>query len=118
MSVAGLSVVTVIFEDGTNILDARQLANERLVEVSPRLPAQAETPRMTPLKASTSRLLMVGLTSAAVSQEDLRTTADWIFRRRLEAVSGVAQCEIFGGERGGVAAVMLTGGNLSLGSLV
>lgn len=50
---------------------------------------------MTPLKASTSRLLMVGLTSAAVSQEDLRTTADWIFRRRLEAVSGVAQCEIY-----------------------
>jgi Cu/Ag efflux pump CusA len=42
-STAGLSVVTVIFEDGTNILDARQLANERLVEVDPRLPAQAET---------------------------------------------------------------------------
>jgi CzcA family heavy metal efflux pump len=98
-STAGLSVVTVIFEDGTNILDARQLANERLVEVDPRLPAQAETPRMTPLKASTSRLLMVGLTSDNVSLQDLRTTADWSLRRRLEAVSGVAQCEIFGGER-------------------
>lgn len=98
-SAPGLSVVTVIFEDGTNILDARQLANERLVEVEPRLPDQAETPRMTPLKASTSRLLMVGLTSDTVPAQELRTLADWTLRRRIEAVTGVAQCEVFGGDR-------------------
>ena len=97
-SAPGLSVVTAIFEDGTEILDARQLANERLVEVEPRLPDQVQPPRMTPLKSSTSKLLMVGLTSETVSPQELRTLADWTFRRRLEAVPGVAQVEVFGGD--------------------
>ncbi len=97
-SVPGLSVVTAIFEDGTDILDARQLVNERLNEVSTQLPQTAASPRMTPLAASTSRLLMVGLTSENVSLMELRTIADWTFRRRLQAVRGVAHVEVFGGD--------------------
>ncbi len=52
---------------------------------------------MTPLAASTSRLLMLGLTSDSVSGLELRTLADWTFRRRLQAVPGVAHVEVFGG---------------------
>ncbi len=97
-SVPGLSVVTAIFEDGTNVLDARQLVSERLSQVAPQLPQGVEPPRMTPLAASTSRLVMLGLTSATVSPLDLRTLADWTFRRRLQSVQGVAHVEVFGGE--------------------
>lgn len=97
-SVPGLSVVKAIFEDGTPILDARQLVNERLSEIATQLPATVEAPRMTPLAASTSRLLMVGLTSDQVSLMELRSLADWTLRRRLQAVRGVAFVEVFGGD--------------------
>ncbi len=97
-SAPGLSVVTAIFAEGTDIMDARQLVNERLVEAGTMLPAIAETPRMTPLKSSLSRLAMIGLTSERLSPRELRTLADWTIKRRLLAVRGVAQVEVFGGE--------------------
>ncbi len=95
-SVPGLSVVTAVFEEGTDVLAARQLVGERLAET--KLPEGVEVPRMAPLTASTSRLLMVGLTSSTTSPRDLRTLADWRFARRLQAVPGVARVEVFGGE--------------------
>lgn len=96
-SVPGLSVVTAIFEEGTDILDARQLTFERLAQLGPELPEVVEAPRMTPLAASTSRLVMLALTSDTVSPMELRTIADWTFQRRLRAVQGVAHVEVFGG---------------------
>lgn len=97
-SVPELSVVTAIFEEGTDVLDARQLTAERLAQIGPELPEGVESPRMTPLAASTSRLLMLALTSETVSPMELRTIADWTFQRRLRAVQGVAHVEVFGGE--------------------
>lgn len=97
-SAQGLSVITVIFKPETDIFTARQLVSERLVEVTPQLPSMAEPPRLTPLKSSTSRLLMLGLTSQQVSPMELRTLAEWTLRRRLLAVPGVAQVEVYGGE--------------------
>ena len=97
-SVPGLCVVTAIFEEGTRVLEARQLVAERLVEVRSHLPDVAEQPRLMPLTASTSRLLMVGLTSDRVAPMELRTLADWTLRRRLQAVRGVAHVEVFGGD--------------------
>ncbi|HEX4131434.1 MAG TPA: efflux RND transporter permease subunit [Pirellulales bacterium] len=96
-SAPGLSVATIIFEDGTDILDARQLVSERLTEVTAYLPRGVEPPRMMPLAASTSRFLMVGLHADTTSLFDLRTLADWTLRRRLQAVPGVAHVEVFGG---------------------
>lgn len=98
-SVPGLCVVTAIFEEGTNVLTARQLVSERLTEVRPLLPDSAESPRLMPLTASTSRLVMIGLTAdGETSLQSLRTLADWTLRRRLQAVPGVAHVEVFGGE--------------------
>ena len=97
-SVPGLSVVTAIFEEGTRILDARQLVSERLVEVTAALPKAVAMPRMMPLTSSTSRLLMLGLTSETATPMQLRTLADSTFRRRLQGVAGVAHVEVFGGE--------------------
>jgi len=95
-SIPGLSVVTAIFEEGTDVLTARQLVGERLAQTE--LPAGVRPPRMAPLTASTGRLLMVGLTSSKTSPQELRTLADWRFARRLQAVPGVARVEVYGGQ--------------------
>src|SRR5262245_49303798 len=57
-SVAGLSVVTLTFDEQIPVLVARQLATERLSEVTTSLPSGVQAPRMTPMAASTSRLAM------------------------------------------------------------
>jgi CzcA family heavy metal efflux pump len=98
-SVPGLCVATAVFEEGTNVLTARQLVSERLTAIRTLLPDFAENPRLMPLTASTSRLVMIGLTSeGASSPQMLRTLADWTVRRRLQAVPGVAHVEVFGGD--------------------
>jgi len=97
-SIPGLSAITAIFDEGADVLQARQAVNERLAEVAPRLPQGVEPPRMGPLTASTSRLLMIGLTSDTVPATQLRTFAERTFRIRLQSVRGVAHVEVFGGE--------------------
>src|SRR5258708_2757409 len=54
-SAPGLSVVTVIFEDGADVLTSRQLVTERLTEAVGILPRGVEQPKLTPWTASTSR---------------------------------------------------------------
>lgn len=98
-SVPGLSVVTAVFEEGTNVLTARQFVSERLTEIRTLLPDLAENPRLMPLTSSTSRLVMIGLTSSDdTSTQAMRTYADWTLKRRLQAVPGVAHVEVFGGD--------------------
>ncbi len=97
-STVGLSVVTCVFEDGTDIFRARQLVNEKLQLVIPRLPPEAEAPQMMPISPPVGIILKMSLRSDKTSLMDLRTLADWTFRPRLLAVPGVAQVTIFGGE--------------------
>jgi CzcA family heavy metal efflux pump len=96
-SIQGLSVITVIFQDGTDIYHARQQVTERLGELAGQLPAGVKTPRLAPLTATTGRLLTVGFTSEKLSPLDLRDRVQWTIRPRLLAVSGVAQVTLFGG---------------------
>jgi CzcA family heavy metal efflux pump len=97
-SVPGLSVVNVIFRDGTDIYRARQQISERLAELAGQLPTGVRPPRMTPLTTATGRLLTVGFTSAKRTGMELRDLAQWTIRPRLLSVPGVAQVTIFGGE--------------------
>jgi CzcA family heavy metal efflux pump len=97
-SIQGLSVITVIFQDGTDIYRARQLVAERLGEVAGHLPEGARTPRLAPLTATTGRLLTVGFTSEKLSLLQLRDNVQWTVRPRLLGVRGVAQVTLFGGE--------------------
>ncbi|HYT93282.1 MAG TPA: efflux RND transporter permease subunit, partial [Gemmataceae bacterium] len=96
-SIQGLSVVTVIFQDGTDIYRARQLVTERLGELAGQFPAGVKTPRLAPLTATTGRLLTVGFTSDKLSSLELRDRVQWMIRPRLLAVRGVAQVTLFGG---------------------
>ncbi len=96
-SAQGLSVVTVVFAEDTNIYLDRQVVSERLASVTSRLPSGV-TPELAPLTSSTSTVMAIGLTSDSRSLMDLRTAADWTVRLRLLAVPGVSNAAVFGGE--------------------
>lgn len=97
-SIQGLSVITVVFNAGSDIYRARQMVTERLATLAGRLPQGVQAPVMTPLTSSTSIALVVGLTSDTRSLMELRTTADWTIKQRLLAVPGVAHVGVYGGE--------------------
>lgn len=97
-SAAGLSVITCIFQAGTDIFRARQLVTEKLQLARARLPQGADQPQMTPISSPVGNILIVSLTSEKTSLMRLRTLADWTIRPRLLAVPGVAQVTVFGGE--------------------
>jgi CzcA family heavy metal efflux pump len=95
-SVMGLSSVVLWFKRGTNVLEARQLVQERLPRIAATLPALVHPPVMLSPLSSTSRVLKIGLTSRTLSQMDLTTLALWTIRPRLIAVPGVANVAIWG----------------------
>ena len=97
-SIQGLSVVTAVFKEGTDIYIARQVLAERLAQMSGDLPVGVASPKMEPLTSSTMDLLKFGLTSDKILPMALRTFADWTVRPRLLSVSGVAATKVFGGE--------------------
>jgi CzcA family heavy metal efflux pump len=97
-SVQGLSVITAVFDERSDVFRARQMVAERLSELSGQLPQSVKAPVMAPLTSSASLALAVGLTSDKRSLMDLRTFADWTLRPRLLGVPGVAKAVVFGGE--------------------
>jgi len=94
----GLSVVSITFDEGSDILADRQLLTERMAEVIARLPREAKAPTLSPLVSSTMDLLKVGITSEKLTPLDLRTFADWNIAPLLRAVPGVAEVSVVGGE--------------------
>ncbi|KTD42301.1 CusA/CzcA family heavy metal efflux RND transporter [Legionella parisiensis] len=99
----GLSQVTVVFKDGTNIYFARQLINERLQEVKDKLPAEAET-TLGPISTGLGEIFMYVVKNkpnAPVTQHhnatELRTLQDWIIKPQLRNVEGVAEVNTIGG---------------------
>ena len=97
-SIQGLSVVTLIFGDNTDIYRDRQLVGERLGELMNRLPQTAGPPRLGPLTSSTSLIFVMGLTSTNRTPMELRTFADWTLRPQLLSVPGVASVSVMGGD--------------------
>jgi len=95
-SIPGLSVVTVIFDDSTDILMNRQSISERLSTLSNLLPREI-IPIITPLTSSASSVLGIGITSTSKSLSELRTIAETIIIPQLMSVSGVADVNRFGG---------------------
>jgi CzcA family heavy metal efflux pump len=97
-SIQGLSVVTVVFKQGSNIYTTRQALAEKLGTLARQLPEGVRAPTLSPLTSSTMDLLKVGLVSKTMSGRDLRTFVDWTLKPRLLAVPGVARANVFGGE--------------------
>ena len=89
-SIQGLSIVTAVFKEGTNIFTARQMLAEQLGALAGTLPEGVKSPKLTPLTSATMDLLKIGLVSKKLSLMELRTFADWTLRPRLQAVPGIA----------------------------
>jgi CzcA family heavy metal efflux pump len=96
-SIPGLSVVTVIFEEGTDVYRNRQVVAERLSILNNKLP-NGITPNITPLTSAASTVMGIGISSDKQSLIDLRTVVDWTLKPHLMAVPGVADVNVFGGE--------------------
>lgn len=101
----GLSQVTVIFEEGTDIYWARQLISERLQSVRTELPAGLE-PQLGPIASGLGEIFTYALRAekgAVTAQgkpytaEDLRTIQDWIVRPQLVNVPGITEINSIGG---------------------
>lgn len=96
-SIPGLSIVTIIFDEKTDVYRNRQVIAERLSTLSNKLP-QGITPNITPLTSSASTVLGFGLTSKTRSLTEIRTLVDWSIVPHLLAIPGVADVNVFGGK--------------------
>ena len=94
-SIPGLSSIHLIFEPGTNLLKARQMVQERLNQPAA-IPSVSKPPVMLPPTSSTSRVLMIGLSSDQLSLIDMGVLARWTIKPRLLGVPGVANVAIWG----------------------
>ncbi len=101
MSRFGLSLITVVFEDGSDIYWARQQVTERLAQAE--ISANASTPQMAPVTTGLGEIYQYVLKPEngyehKYSLADLRTIQDWVVKRQLLGTPGVADVSTFGGE--------------------
>ena len=95
-SVEQLSQIQLIFDRGTDLINARQLVAERLATVTPTLPTWASPPVMLQPLSATSRVMKIGISSNELSTIDMSMIAYWKIRARLLRVPGVANVTIYG----------------------
>lgn len=93
----GLSVVTAIFDDNTDVYFDRQLVQQRLTQIEEQLPSFAPKPMLGPVVSSFSNVYMYYLEGAGRNLIDLRTIQDWQIARALRAVPGVGNVITYGG---------------------
>jgi len=94
----GLSAVTAIFEDHTDVYLARQLVNERLARATERIPVQYGRPVMGPLTTGLGEVYQFTVQGQRYSAMELRTLLEWDIGMRLRALPGVVEVNIWGGE--------------------
>ncbi|MEZ4454731.1 MAG: CusA/CzcA family heavy metal efflux RND transporter [Nannocystaceae bacterium] len=94
----GLSVVTVAFEDGTDIYFARQMVHERMREASAAVPAAYGTPEMGPISTGLGEIYQFTVRGEGHSLMELEELLDWYIGPQLRTVPGVVEVNSFGGE--------------------
>jgi len=99
----GLSLVTLVFDEETDVYWARQQVAERLQSVRQLIPPEIGTPELGPVTTGLGEIYQYTLRAAKnfenkYSLSDLRTIQDWMVRRQLLGVRGVAEVSSFGGQ--------------------
>ena len=94
----GLSVVTVVFEEGSDIYWARQLISERLSEARDSIPAGYGEPSMGPISSGLGEIYQFQLRGDGYTPMELREILDWSVAMQLRSVQGVVEVNSFGGE--------------------
>ena len=93
----GLSVVTIVFEEGTDIQWARQLVAQRLPSAIAKIPPGAATPELGPMATALGEILQFEVRGDGWSPMDLRTLLEWDIAPRLREVRGVTEINAHGG---------------------
>jgi len=99
----GLSLVTIVFDDETDIYWARQQVAERLQKVQSTIPKDIGMPELGPISTGLGEIYQYVVRpkkgyEKKFSVTELRTIQDWIVRRQLLGVKGVAEVSSFGGK--------------------
>lgn len=99
----GLSLVTIVFDDATDVYWARQQVAERLQKVQGQIPAGIGTPELGPVSTGLGEIYQYVVRpkkgyTGKYNETELRTIQDWIVRRQLLGVKGVAEVSSFGGK--------------------
>ncbi|MDQ1095333.1 MULTISPECIES: CusA/CzcA family heavy metal efflux RND transporter [Chryseobacterium] len=99
----GLSLVTIVFDDGIDIYWARQQVAERLQQVQTQIPQGIGTPELGPISTGLGEIYQYVVRPKPGFEKkyditELRTIQDWIVRRQLLGVKGVAEVSSFGGK--------------------
>jgi heavy metal efflux system protein len=99
----GISGVTIIFDDGTDIYWARQQVGERLAQVRSEIPEEFGSPEMGPIATGLGEIYQFEVRNDPESPSprslmELRTILDWEVARRLKSVPGVVEVNALGGE--------------------
>lgn len=94
----GLSAVTIVFKDGTDIYHARQLVNERLQVAREEIPEGFGDPEMGPISSGLGEIYQFEVRGEGYSPMELRTILDWFIAFQLKTIPGVVEINTFGGE--------------------
>jgi CzcA family heavy metal efflux pump len=105
-SAAGISIVWVEFEWGTDIFIARQIVNEKLQTAEASMPEGIDRPILAPISSVMGEIMLISVSvdstvagnGHSITEMDLRSIADWTIRRRVLSVAGVSQVVPIGGE--------------------
>ena len=97
VSKLGISIVTLIFTDETDVYFARQLVNERLIGVREQIPPEMGKPELGPVTTALGEIYMFELRGDGRSPEELRTIVEWQIGPKLRQVEGVIEVVGFGG---------------------
>ena len=102
VSKQGLSVITLVFKDEANILEAKQWVSEQLVTVSRDIPAEFGRPAIAPLTTGLGEIYQYTIVpkkgyETRYDLTELRSIQDWIVKRQLAGIEGVIETSSFGG---------------------
>lgn len=95
----GISTVTVVFEESTDLWFARQLVMERLRAVEAEIPAQFGRPEMAPVSSGLGEIYQFVVRSSAHTPMQLRELLDWQIAPALRSVPGIIEVNAFGGAK-------------------
>ncbi|MCA9054621.1 MAG: efflux RND transporter permease subunit, partial [Planctomycetaceae bacterium] len=93
----GISVVTVVFEEGTDIYWARQLVSERIAAAAGNIPEGYGTPELGPLTTALGEILQFEVRGEGRDAMELRSILEWDIAPKLREVQGVTEINTHGG---------------------
>ena len=94
----GISVVTIVFHEGTDIYRARQLVNERITRAAEAIPRGYGTPTLGPISTALGEIYQFQVKGKGMSLMELRSTLDWFVAYQLRGVPGVTEINSHGGQ--------------------